>query len=508
MISAIAYLYISQRWTMDKKDLKSTSTLGAPEFHMDAVDKRRLEGLPWSVSLEEWPEHGVVPLSIRRGESRHPVLFVEREGVRYAIKETTPHMAEREVRNLREIELRGIPALSPVGTVIVPAPPVVIDENGPGGHPQYMSGDRGYTITRLAPRVVPQALLYQLPFTTRTKQRLWSAIAVLMIELHEHGVYWGDPSLANILIRIDGRRILAIMADAETAELFPGPVSEGLREQDIASFEESLIWQGEDIRQARGLPEGKELVGEKDFRYFIRRYRLLRREHAHLAKSSSFLTLSQLQNMLESLGRVGVSLLNMGGHTLSDFVTVLPGWYVKRIHKLLGIRVPRIYAHRFYNMILEHQAMMSEREDRDVSIEEAAKDWYTHYHLPAILLLRQFLTSGQDPLQAYFSVMRFRRKLSRKEGHEIPMDEAVIDWAMQQAETGQLGTVDPAKIATWWRERKPVTKALEPPLIESEKLEPLLSQEQQPLVHLSPAKLDQELTGMLEQHNKEDEGIE
>src|SRR5579875_601371 len=99
---------------------------------MSAEDRHRLEGLPWQTPLEKWPEQGVLPLLIRRGESRHPVIFVERESVRYAIKETTPRVAEREIRNLREIERRGIPALSPIGTVIAPAPLVMIEEHGPG----------------------------------------------------------------------------------------------------------------------------------------------------------------------------------------------------------------------------------------------------------------------------------------------------------------------------------------------------------------------------------------
>src|SRR5713101_6908571 len=235
-----------------------------PQFHMKADDRRSLEGLPWHVPLAEWPERGVVSLPIRKGESRHPVIFVERAGSRYAIKETTPRMAEREINNLHEVERRGIPALSPVGSVTVREAPLLLEEPGPGGIPQYISGDRGYTVTRLAPRVVPQVLLYRLPFTKRTKRHLWAAVAVLLIELHEHGVYWGDPSLANILIRIDGRRILAIMADAETAELFPGPLSDGLREQDIALFGESLAWQSEDLRQARGLPEDAQVLDDAD----------------------------------------------------------------------------------------------------------------------------------------------------------------------------------------------------------------------------------------------------
>jgi hypothetical protein len=469
------------------------------QFQMGADDRRRLASLPWSVRLEEWADQGVELLIIRRGESRHPVVFVECEGGRYAIKETTPHMAEREIRNLHEVALRGIPALTPVGSVIVPCPPIALDVPNLGGIRQYISGDRGYTITRLAPRVVPHVLLYRIPFTRRTKQRLLSAVAVLMIELHEHGVYWGDPSLANVLIRIDGRRILAIMADAETAEIFPGPVSDGLREQDIEAFGESLAWQAEDLRQARGLPEDKQVLNDADFRYFRQRYRWLRREHASVADYSSFNTLYQAQQFLRNLNRWGFSLFGMTGSALQELITVRPGWYQRRIYDLLHITVPRKYARRFYNMILGHQAIMSRDEGREVSIEEAAQHWYTHYHLPAILLLRRHLTRGQDPMQAYFAVMLHKWRLSEKAGYEVPIDEAILAWAMQQAETGKLGQIDPALLAKWWRELEPAAQVLEPPLIESEELEPLLSTNERPLVRLQQPELEQKLPEILEQ---------
>src|SRR5260370_8918794 len=132
-----------------------TTPRALPQFQMGAADKRRLEHLPWHLPLEEWAGQGVAMLSIRRGESRHPVIFIESEEARYAIKETTPHMAQREIHNLREIEFRGIPALSPVGVVIVSAPPLRLESAEIGGLPQYTSGDRGYTVTRLAALVMP-----------------------------------------------------------------------------------------------------------------------------------------------------------------------------------------------------------------------------------------------------------------------------------------------------------------------------------------------------------------
>ncbi len=471
---------------------------------MGVDDRHRIEGLPWHLPMEEWISQGLEVLNIRRGESRHPVVFVEREGVRYAIKETTPRMAEREIRNFHEIERRGIPALSPIGVVIAPAPALALDVPKLGGITQYINGDRGYTVTRLAPRVIPHVLLYRLPFTKHTKQRLLSAVAVLMIELHEHGIYWGDPSLANVLLRIDGRSILAIMADAETSELFSGPISDGLREQDLAMFGESLAWQAEDLRILRGLPEDTQVLDDSDFHYFEQRYRWLRREHARMSSSVSDTTRQQLQQFLQSLNHWSFSLLNATGHTIQQLTTVLPGWHQRRIYELLHITVPRVYAHRFYDMILGHQAILSEREGHNVSLEDAAQNWYTKYHLPAILLLRQNLTSGEDPMQAYFAVMQHKWDMSKKAKHEVPLEEALLDWLMKHAKTGTLGIVDPASVATWWNERKPVAAALEPQPIEIEELEPLLSSGERPLVRLPQPDLEQKIPQILEQGTQEE----
>lgn len=467
------------------------------QFYMKKPDRQRLEGLPWHARLAEWPGLGVQMLTIRRGESRHPVIFVERRGIRYAIKETTPRMAEREIRSLQEVERRGIPTLDAVGYVTVPSPPIPIDVPLIGGARQYISGDRGYTVTRLAPRVVPQVFLYRLNLSRRTKRRLLAAIAVLMIELHEHGVYWGDPSLANVLMRIDGRSILGIMADAETAELFPGSVSDGLREQDLAMFAESLAWQSEDLRQARGLPEERQVLDDSDFRYFQQRYNWLRKEHARVVHFPHFDTLYQAQRFLRRLNSWGYSLLSMTGNALNHVTAVRPGWYQKRIYELLHITVPRQYAHRYYNMILGHQAILGRHWGRSVDIEEAAKHWYERYHLPAIILLRRVLTAGQDPMRAYFAVMHHKWILSEEAGYEIPLDTALLDWSMQQAVTGKLGEIDPALLAKWWHEIRPAAQVLEPPLIESDELEPLLSTNERPLVRLDQPELEEKLPGIL-----------
>jgi len=108
-------------------------------------------------------------------------------------------------------------------------------------------------------------------------------------------------------------------------------------------------------------------------------------------------------------------------------------------------------------------------------------------------------------MQAYFAVMQHKWDMSKKVGYEIPLEEAILDWSMQRADTGKLGSVDPASVATWWRERQPVANALEPPLLGSEELEPLVSTGEKPLVRLQQAELEQKLPEILEKGKQDEE---
>src|SRR5215469_9946361 len=141
--------------------------------------------LPWGVPLDEWSaaEHGIHIIDQRRGLSRHPVIFVQAGSRKYAIKETSPEAAQTEIANYREIARRGCPSLSPVGSVVVAGPPVPAGQIA--GVEQYISGDVGYCVTRLATRVLPQSLLYQYPFTEENKRKLLVAVARLLVMLHD-----------------------------------------------------------------------------------------------------------------------------------------------------------------------------------------------------------------------------------------------------------------------------------------------------------------------------------
>ena len=433
---------------------------GLRAVELSWTDWMRLWRLPWGTPLEQWQEQGVTLLSIRRGESRHQVIFVEAGGRRYAIKETSPEAARHEITILQELKNRHARALEPVGYIVTYGAPIAVGEMG--GAPLYMSGDSGYCITRLAERVLPQSILYRYPFTPANKRLLLNAVAELLLDLHEAGVYWGDPSLANVLIDLSGQRLTAVMADGETAELVAGTLGEGLRRQDLALFAESLEWQAEDIRLARGLPEDEQVMTESDGEYFLARYVGLRSERAGGGQGGEtiFARLLDLEHQVQRLNALGYGVLTMGTSALRGLsttrvpkevarisaesegnsssirvATLRPNWYVHRLRELLGVRVPRQYAPRIYQHLTIHKWLLSEQAGHDVGIEAAARDWYTRYHQPALAFIEAY-EPGADLYSRYaryLAILDHTWAMSRREGRTVPIEEGAMDFALAES---------------------------------------------------------------------------
>ena len=64
-------------------------------------------------------------------------------------------------------------------------------------------------------------------------------MALLLVDLHRNGIYWGDCSLANTLFMRDGQTIQAWMVDAETAAFHP-TLSDGQRQMDLEIMIENV----------------------------------------------------------------------------------------------------------------------------------------------------------------------------------------------------------------------------------------------------------------------------
>ncbi|MET0187730.1 MAG: lipopolysaccharide kinase InaA family protein, partial [Pseudonocardia sediminis] len=139
-----------------------------------------LLALPWERPLEEWDVTDVPLRDIAVGPSRHLVRFVETDGCLWALKDLPERIARREYSVLRRLEDDGLHAVRPAGVVHQPEHDTSILVT------RYLEGSWQYR--RLFMRLPPNR--------PRHRARLFDAMAGLLVELHRHGVFWGDCSLA------------------------------------------------------------------------------------------------------------------------------------------------------------------------------------------------------------------------------------------------------------------------------------------------------------------------
>jgi hypothetical protein len=397
--------------------------------HVSQADWLALKGLPWGVPLDEWedPQHGVDAINQRRGMSRHPVIFVRAGGRKYAIKETSPASAASEIASYREIALRGVPSLVPIGDIVVAGE--AIPAGTVGGVTQYESGDVGYCVTQLATRVLPQSLLYQYPFTDDNKRILLIAIARLLVLLHSAGVYWGDPSLANVLVDLSRRRLLAVLADAETVQIFPPPLGDALRAGDVDFFVESLEWQSEDIRIARELPEDATVLDEDDTTFFRQTYAdLWRTPRRRVLAPDADSALERLSSGVLGLGAFALRAGRAGVEA-----TLRPRWYREQLRDLIGVWIPQVYARRVYDLILGHKWLMSEEAGYDVGLVASAEDWRMRYHDPLVALLNAYTPDQPLDFTRYIAILQYIWQLSQRKHRIVPIEEGAIDYLLPKA---------------------------------------------------------------------------
>ena len=144
--------------------------------------------LPWQIPLEDWPDEAIAALP--RGISRHIVRFVKLSGRVIAIKEIGETVALREYELLRALDRMDVPSVEPVG--------VITGRTTPEGDPL-----EAVLITKHLQFALPYRALFSQVLQPDTATRLIDALAVLLVQLHLLGFYWGDVSLSNTLFRRD-----------------------------------------------------------------------------------------------------------------------------------------------------------------------------------------------------------------------------------------------------------------------------------------------------------------
>ncbi len=389
-----------------------------------------LANLPWDHRLEDWNRHKVRFVPVKSGLSRHIVRFVESNGHSFAIKETTAESALKELANYHHLKELEIPTLHPVG--VVERDDGTLRVETPIGE-QIDQNSTAYLITEVMEKVIPDSHLFRRSFTLKSRQRIWDAVIHLFISLHSAGVYWGDASLANMLVRFTTERIpemgsrtklAAILADAETVEIHPS-ISDRMRLSEIEFFLESMLWTEADLK-ASGIVRDPMMTRE-DSDYILTHYneRFALGQEMRSFELVTRIDVDRMLGMVDVKGYGTLLLKHINEHKwyLSEkggkevpLVESAHDWYnevFKPVCRILtghgmGTLFPDKTASTLYVEIMEHKYLMSERQKGDVGLVAALEDYLGKFgkqqlagiSIPSLVrALTSFFTRPQPPVQ-------------------------------------------------------------------------------------------------------------
>ncbi len=356
-----------------------------------------LTNLPWEHRLEDWHRHKIKFVPVKSGLSRHVVRFVESMGHSFAIKETSSESARKELANYRRLAELEIPTLLPVG--VVERDEGALRVVTPVGE-QIDLNTTAYLITEVMDKVLPDSYLFRRSFTRKNRNRIWDAVIHLFINLHSAGVYWGDASLANMLIRFTTEtipemgfrtRLEAILADAETVEIHPS-ISDSLRLSEIDFFLEAMLWTEADLK-ASGIVRDP-MMTQEDREYILAHY------------TERFALVQEMRSF--------------------ELVTQID------VDKMLGMVDVRGYGTLLLKHINEHKWYLSEKGGTEVPLVESARDWYNEVFKP---VCRIFTTHGLGTLfpdktasTLYVEIMEHKYLMSEQRKSDVGLVAALEDY--------------------------------------------------------------------------------
>lgn len=371
--------------------------------------------LPWGVPLHEWK--GVCPRveELPRGLSRHPVLFVSYDTALYALKELPDGLALREYHVLREMEERRLPAVRPVGHARVRQGELIVS----------------VLITRYLDHAMPYHALFMRSSLLRYREHLLDAMAVLLVQLHLAGVFWGDCSLSNTLFRRDAGRLNAYLVDGETSEVRER-ISDGMRRSDLDIMLENVYGGLLDLDATGSLP-ARFPVGDVG-PYIRSQYDALWSQvtREEFIPAQEQYRIEERVRVLNDLG-FSVDQIELFGAGSGDRLRLRAQvadrhFHRDTLHSLTGLDPEEMQARQMLNEIHERRAVLSARENRSIPLSSAAHNWLNETYLPTVRQLLEGLPSSIDPAEVYCQLLEHKWYLSEQAGHDVGLPAAVGDF--------------------------------------------------------------------------------
>jgi uncharacterized protein DUF4032/lipopolysaccharide kinase (Kdo/WaaP) family protein len=357
-----------------------------------------------------------VPLrDIAVGMSRHLVKFVDADGQLWAVKDMPPRIAGKEYDVLRRLEDMGLPAVRPAGLVLQPEFDTAILVT------RYLEGSWQYR--RLFMRLPPDQPTH--------RARLLDAMAGLLVELHRHGVFWGDCSLANTLFSRDGQLLQAWLVDAETSEVHPS-LSRGQRRHDLEILVENVAEGLVDLAERLGQPESlhDNLIAEAE-QVAVRYEELWALLHAEPV--FGFTDRYRVEGTIRRLNDLGfavdeLSLQPDSADPSRLRVHVAVGdrrYHAQHLQELTGLDVGEGQARILLGDLHAYQAQLCREAGHDVDESTAARLWVMEILTPYERLAHEAVQSKGTPIQAYCDLLEVRWLLSERAGRDVGTNKAL-----------------------------------------------------------------------------------
>ena len=387
--------------------------MAAPELRLRAPCPG-LIALPWERPLADWKAPEVPLRVIAVGPSRHLVRFVESDGELWALKELPPRIAGREYDVLNRLEQMGLNAVRPAGLVFQSDFDTAILLT------RYLVGSWQYR--RLFMRLPPDA--------PKHRARLFDAMATLLVELHRHGVFWGDCSLANTLFSRDGQVLQAFLVDAETSEIHPA-LSDGQRRHDIDITVENVAAGLLDLAAKLERPDLEpgfiaEAIGIRE------RYEQLW-ELLHAEPTFGFADRYRVEGTIRKLNELGfavdeVSLQPVSSGTDELRLHVAVGdrrYHATQLRRLTGMDVGEGQARILLGDLQAYQSQLCREAGHDVDDRTAAQLWVMEVATPTMDRAHAAVGRTGTPIQAYCDLLEVRWLLSEQTGHDVGTERAL-----------------------------------------------------------------------------------
>jgi uncharacterized protein DUF4032/lipopolysaccharide kinase (Kdo/WaaP) family protein len=376
--------------------------------------------LPWEQPLAEWGGDGASFRELPVGPSRHLVRFMVSDGIVYALKELPAAVAAREYEVLRHLEDASLPGVRAVGLAERP-----------------QRGDAILLTEYLRHSMQYRRLLMRLrEITPAYRDRLLDAMALLLVDLHRGGVYWGDCSLSNTLFRRDGDRIQAYLVDAETSEVHPG-LSDGQRRFDLDILVENVAFGFADLAAYQGRTEDIDAAIESA--ESVRgRYQAVWSE-LHDQPDLIPGDRRSIRARLRRLNELGFSVdlevdpVDPGGTVRLRTSVTTRRYHANELERRTKLRTLEGQARILLNDLSEYHAFLEFYEKHAIAPEEAADRWLREVYRPTLARITAFVAPDRDLVQAYCDVLEHKWLLSERAGYDVGLDTAIESYVAEGA---------------------------------------------------------------------------